>query len=84
MMEDTPEKIINQNFERISLSSKKRKAHSYEFRMDQLNKLENVIEKYEQQINEAKKKDLGMGELGTFISTIFNTKSGNNNKISRM
>ena len=79
MMEDTPEKIINQNFERISASSKKRTTHSYEFRMDQLTKLENVIDKYEKEINEAKQKDLGMGEVATFVTAIFNIQSGKHN-----
>ena len=76
MMEDTPTKVINQNFERISASAKKRTCHSYEFRMDQLLKLESVIEKYEKEIYAAKKKDLGMGEVGTYVTTIFNVQSG--------
>lgn len=77
MIEDTPENIINQNFERIKISSKKRTAHSYEFRMDQLKKLETALEKFEKDIYDAKKKDLGMNEINSYLTTIFNVRSGN-------
>ena len=77
MIEDTPEKIINQNFERISKSSKKQTAHSYEFRIDQLKKLEAMFDKYENEIFNAKKNDLGMSKTQTYITAIFGIKAGN-------
>ena len=84
MIEDTPEKIINQNFERIRKSAKKRTAHSYEFRIDQLKKLEAIFDKYESEIYRAKKADLGMGKTNTYLTGIFGIKAGKNNQKSQI
>ena len=82
MMEDTPQKIINENFETIRAASKKRRAHPIEFRLEQLQKLDNMITTYEEQIYEAKRIDLEMGKLSSYATAVFNCQAGKSNQKS--
>lgn len=75
-MPDTPKETIEQRFEMITESTKKRSTQSVEFRLKQLRKLNETLDKYEKEICEAKRKDLGMSETDSFFTAIVNIKLG--------
>lgn len=75
-MPDTPKETIEQRFEMITQSTKKRTTQSVEFRLAQLRKLNETLDKYENEICEAKRKDLGMSDIDSFFTAIVNIKLG--------
>ena len=73
---ETPEKVLNEVFSSMKAAAKSRKTRPLEFRMAQLRSLDACLDKYEAEIFQAKKTDLGMCSFDSFLTASLNIKTG--------